>query len=264
MMMVKNTVCGGAPRLAPARVRLWSKPIRVAVTVDDDERRAECGMGQDQPDIGLRQADPGVEEEQARRGDHQRHHHGRDQDAHDQRAVGHLAARQAQGGQGAQHRGDRRGADADDEAVAHGPDPLRIVPHVGQPGPAEGDVRRRHAVAQDVGVPADRIGRRVQRQHARGVGEIRLVVERQRDDHQDRRDQEQQDQAADRPVQHVPDALQRGGIGGHRHRRLSPASACRRRQAGCTANRAPARRPAGSRPARRPGSSSAISAYGRR
>ncbi len=82
------------------------------------------------------------------------------------------------------------------------------------------------------------------------VGEVGLGVERQRDDHQDRRDQEQQHQAAD-DVEAVVPGCGRAGRRRAGSAAISRASCCRCRRCDCRACTSRARRPAGSPPMRR-------------
>ncbi|MNT67276.1 hypothetical protein D3C72_2054060 [compost metagenome] len=114
-------------------------------------------MSQDHPQIAAGQAHVGIEEEHPGSGDDQRHDHRRQQQGGDEASVGHVVAGQADGGAGAQHGGEQGGEDADQEAVLDRQDPFRIVEYFP--------------------VPAQRIGFRLQGEHAFGKAEERLDVE---------------------------------------------------------------------------------------
>ena len=169
------------------------------------------------PDDRQRRAGVGVEEEQPRRDDDDRHDHRRNQDRHDQAAIGHFGPRQAKGGQRAQNGGKNGGPKADDDRILRGLDPGRGFPGLCPPGTVAHAIRCRHAQRQQRVVPAQRIALGIQCQHLRGKGEIGLGVEGQRNDDKNRCDQEDEDQHADHAESIAPDAFQRGGIGGYGH-----------------------------------------------
>ena len=68
-------------------------------------------------------------------------------------------------------------------------------------------------IVEEVVVVLQAVSVRVQTQHFGREGEEILGVERQRDHHDDWRDQKEEDQPADDPERIVPDALGRCGIG---------------------------------------------------
>ncbi len=191
--------------------------------------------------------DGGVEEFHAHRRDYERHDHGRDQQPHEKGLERQPAVAQSHRGDGPEQRSEDGGKNGDDDAVLD-----RQVPDVG------------FFADEEVLVPA-------QAESRHGIGEVRLGVERQRDDHQNRRDQKYQDGAADDPEGDEPGAAEPADVGGQVPQTLdrrshgddqehdqqgvdeqlnhgvSPASCCRCRRACRTARRRRARRRGGTR-----------------
>ena len=160
----------------------------------DDEGRAEGGVREDDAEVGALEVDARIKEEHASRRDDQGHDHGREQDRHDHRAVGHVRAAQAKGGDGAEHGGDDGGEEGDYQAVADGLAPVDV--------------------GEEILVPLGGIAGRIEAEHGFGEGEVGYGVEGQRHDHQHREDQEEEDAAANDVKAIVPDFLGERGVGG--------------------------------------------------
>ena len=160
----------------------------------NDKGRAEGGVREDDAEVGALEVDARVKEKHARRRDDQGYDHGREQDRHDQRAVGHMRPAEAEGGDGAEHGGDDGGKERDYQAIADGLAPVNI--------------------SEEVLVPLSGIAGRVEAEHGFGEGEVGYGVEGQRHDHQHWEYQEEEDAAADYVKAIVPDFLRERGVGG--------------------------------------------------
>ena len=167
--------------------------------------------------VGEGKAGAGVEEEQPRCRDDDRHDHRRDQDRHDRAAIGHFRPRQTQRGHRAQRRGNDGGEEPDDHRVLRGIHPFRVLPQVRPPGAVAHMVGKLHPEGQQRVIPAQGVAAGLEGHHVGREGEIGLRIEAQRDHDQDWRDQEQQHQRADHAERVVPDPLQRRGVDRNGH-----------------------------------------------
>ena len=121
------------------------------------EGRAEGGVREYDAEVSALEVDARVKEKHAGRRDDQGHDHGREQDRHDQRAVGHVRAAKAEGGDGAEHSGDDGGKERDYQAIADGLAPVNI--------------------GEEVLVPLGRVTGGVEAEHGFGEGEVGYGVE---------------------------------------------------------------------------------------
>jgi len=128
-MTRRNPVNGFAPRIEVARIRLRSKPVRLAPDGHHDERARQNGMGEDDADISIGEPDPGIEKIGSDGGHHDGDNQGRDQQGHDEPPRREFGIRETDRGERAQHSRQDRRAKSYQQAVADSGAPARRPKH---------------------------------------------------------------------------------------------------------------------------------------